>query len=76
METRLKVLDEDGSSCIRWQLFAPDVTQEQIEQVFEEPEGRQIYSAYDCTGKAFAHGISVKRTKTRTLVTQYWGIDI
>lgn len=76
MELRTKPLADDGSSHYIWKLYAPDVTQETIELDFEEPEGRQIYSMYDCTGRAFAHSISIRRTKTRTLVKQYWGIDI
>jgi hypothetical protein len=67
---RTKPLEDDGSSCIKWAVFHPDVTDTQIEETFPEPDGREIHSMYDCTGKAFAYPITVRRTKTRTLVKQ------
>ncbi len=73
MEMRTKDLSEDGTSKIVWKLYAPDVSQETIEEDFPE---QRINSAYDCTGRWFAHPASVRRTKTRTLVTQFRGMDI
>lgn len=75
-QVREKVMCEDGSSVIVWKVYPPDVKQDTIEEDFEYFDGYHIYSAYDCTGKWFADGAHVKRTKTRCLVTQWWGMDI
>lgn len=71
-----KLLEEDGSSVIFWRVFSPNVSFDEIYSIFDEPEGRNIAGYSDCSGRAFAGPISIKRTKTRVLVQQQWGLDI
>ena len=71
-----KVVADDGSSVIFWKVYPPTVSEEAIQEDFEYLEGKHIHSAYDCTGQWFAHSAHIKRTKTRCLVTQWWGMDI
>lgn len=71
-----KLLEEDGSSVIFWRVFSPNVSFDEISNVFDEPGGRSIAGHYDCSGRAFAGAISIKRTKTRVLVKQHWALDI
>ena len=61
-------------------VFDPKANDAQINEFLEkkgvEVEGISIHSAYDCTGKMFSHPVRINRGKSRTFVTQFWGIDV
>lgn len=62
-------------SGILWRVYSPDVPDDAIAEDFDV-EGHRVTSAYDCTGRPFSYPARVRRTSTRTLVTQWTGIDV
>lgn len=63
------------ASGIIWKVYPPEVTEDEISEDFDV-EGHPIASAYDCAGRQFSYGACIRRTATRTLVTQWTGLDV
>ena len=71
-----RVRGGSGESVVIWKLYPAPVTRAQLEADFPSLYGREIHSAYDCTGKWFASAARVKRVGKRVLVRQWWGLDV
>jgi hypothetical protein len=61
----------DGEAWIRWAVFPPTVDDDVAKGHFFAPNG-----FWDGPGRGFARSASVRRTRTRVLVTQSGGLDI
>jgi len=71
-----------GDSGINWWLFPSDMSDEEINSelvkmdIIEDTD-RGVWddNDWDCSGQTLVYHPSIKRTKTRVLVTQSWAID-
>lgn len=75
MKSGKKYMENDGSSYMKWMVFKRH-GEFNKEILYKHFPYVQIHSAYDCTGRWFSHYPTIKVTKTRILVKQYWGMDI
>ena len=71
---RLKAKQTPSDSGLYWELYGP-LTPDQIAQITQPGRGTGV--DYDCSGRYFDRGLSVKRqTPTRTLFVCSWGYDL
>jgi hypothetical protein len=78
-----KLHDKDGESGIYWWIFGGDLDNLQIRsslsslQIVEDTD-RGVYDEFDwdCSGKCLTSYPSMKRTKTRVLITQSFCYDV
>tara|TARA_Y100000310_G_scaffold268784_1_gene281563 strand:- start:360 stop:578 length:219 start_codon:yes stop_codon:yes gene_type:complete len=62
--------EQDGSSGVQWCVYPAGVSEDRIRDDFDEFDGY-----YAGPGRAFCNKVYVQRTSTRTLATQFCGID-
>lgn len=74
LEMYHKQLDE--GAYYAWALFPPSMTDDEIETYCNRDLDWDLDGYYSYPGGFFANQGSFRRTKTRTLVTQYCGYDI
>ena len=72
-----------GESGVCWWLFPAGMSDEEINEALVkldiiEDTDRGVWddNDWDCSGKTLVYHPSIKRTKTRVLVTQSWAIDV
>jgi len=77
-----KGYQDDGDSGTNWWLFPATMSDKEINDALVKLEivehtDRGIWDVndWDCSGQTLVYHPSIKRTKTRVLVTQSWAID-
>ena len=59
----------DGESWIRWEVFPPNASEDEIAE-------SGFWRYYHGAGQTYGHPPNIRRTRTRTLVTQTEGWDV